>query len=68
VHVFEYFTPNAFSPNGDGLNDFFKVNALYKNVSFNMVIYNRWGQLVFESDNIDQGWDGSWGGQICPPE
>jgi gliding motility-associated-like protein len=68
VRVFEYFTPNAFTPNGDGLNDFFKVYALYKNVSFNMVIYDRWGQLVFESDNIDHGWDGTYGGQNCPPE
>ncbi|MFZ4520648.1 MAG: gliding motility-associated C-terminal domain-containing protein [Bacteroidales bacterium] len=68
VKVFEYFIPNAFSPNGDGVNDFFRVTGLYKNITFNMVIYDRWGQLVFESDDVDKGWDGLAGGQVCPPE
>jgi len=68
VKVFEYFIPNAFSPNGDGLNDYFGVYALYKNINFKMVVYDRWGQLVFESDNVDKVWDGSYNGQPCPPE
>ncbi|MCX6305710.1 MAG: gliding motility-associated C-terminal domain-containing protein [Bacteroidetes bacterium] len=68
VKVFEYFIPNAFSPNGDGINDFFRVNGLYKNIDFNMVVYDRWGQQVFQSDDIDKGWDGNVGGQYCPPE
>ena len=33
-----------------------------------MNIYNRWGQLVFHSDNIDQGWDGTSGGTVCQPD
>jgi gliding motility-associated-like protein len=67
VQVFEYFIPNAFSPNGDGLNDFFRVYASYKNITFTMIIFDRWGQMVFESDNVDKVWDGTWKGQYCPP-
>jgi gliding motility-associated-like protein len=68
VKVFEYFIPNAFTPNGDGLNDFFGVTGLYKNITFSMVIYDRWGQQVFASDNVDVRWDGTTGGLLCPPE
>jgi gliding motility-associated-like protein len=68
VKVFEYFIPNAFSPNGDGLNDSFGVTGLYKNIIFKMVVYDRWGQLVFQSDNVDVRWDGTYGGQHCPPD
>jgi gliding motility-associated-like protein len=68
VKVFKYYIPDAFSPNGDGLNDIFKMYALYKNITFKMVIFNRWGQLVFQSEDVDQGWNGTFGNQICPPE
>jgi len=53
--------PNAFTPNGDGLNDyFFPRNLLSKGLtSFSMQIYNRWGQLIFETQSLDgRGWDG----------
>lgn len=55
--------PNAFSPNGDSENDhFFPRQLLTKGVaSFNMEIYNRWGQLIFETNNINgRGWDGKF--------
>ena len=54
---FSVFVPTAFTPNNDGLNDVFevKVNGVY---SFEMKIYNRWGEMVYFSDNIDHGWDG----------
>jgi gliding motility-associated-like protein len=68
LKVFQYFIPNAFTPNGDGLNDIFKVNGLYKNINFNLVIYDRWGRFVFESTNIDSGWDGTVGGTHCEPD
>ncbi len=68
VKVFEYFIPNAFSPNGDGLNDVFRVTGLYKNITFRMVVYDRWGTLLFESYNVDKGWDGIFNGQYCPPD
>jgi gliding motility-associated-like protein len=68
VHItqYQYFFPNAFTPNGDGTNDIFRAVGLYRNIKFSMYIYDRWGQLVFESANIDQGWDGTFGGQACP--
>ncbi|MEZ4772222.1 MAG: PKD domain-containing protein [Bacteroidia bacterium] len=51
------YLPNAFSPNQDGINDTYKVG--YYNISdFSIQIFNRWGQLVFASDNPDFEWDG----------
>lgn len=49
--------PSAFTPNGDGINDIFHV-GVYNVASFNIRIYNRWGQLVFESNNPAFEWDG----------
>ncbi len=50
--------PNAFTPNGDDINDRFRV--LGERVDqFDLRIYNRWGQLIFSSTSQDQGWDGS---------
>jgi gliding motility-associated-like protein len=54
--------PNVFTPNGDGVNDFFFPRNLLTRgvVKFNMSIYNRWGQLIYETSKIDgQGWDGA---------
>ncbi len=58
----DVFVPNAFSPNGDGNNDFFKVIArkLIQVQEFN--IYNRWGQVVFSTKDISRGWDGTFKG------
>jgi gliding motility-associated-like protein len=59
--------PNAFSPNGDGLNDHFQPYT--ENVrNFTMNIYNRSGQLVFTSGNPTAGWDGTYQGSPCPVE
>jgi len=55
--------PNVFSPNGDGVNDYFYPRSLLTKglVKFNMNIYNRWGQIVFTTSSIDgQGWDGKY--------
>lgn len=49
--------PSAFSPNGDGVNDFFYIgNNLMTDLDFK--VYNRWGELVFQSQNMDFKWDG----------
>jgi len=54
---FSIYIPNAFTPNGDGINEGFKAYAT--NVSeFTMYIFNRWGELLFETDNIHIPWDG----------
>ena len=54
----DIFIPNAFSPNDDGLNDIFKPSG---NVTLqSMQIYNRWGELVYESSDGAFGWDGTY--------
>lgn len=62
--------PNIFSPNGDGVNDyFFPRDVLARGLlSFRMQIFNRWGQLIYESKSLsDRGWDGTHNGQPIPP-
>ena len=55
--------PNAFSPNGDGLNDVFKAKKHRSLVSFHAYIINRWGQKLYEWTDPDKGWDGKSGGK-----
>lgn len=61
-----FYMPTAFTPNGDGLNDFFRPvgNDI---ADFQMIIYNRWGQLIFESKDPRTGWDGIFKGHYCEP-
>ena len=54
--------PSAFSPNGDGSNDFLWVKGKIVIETMNFVIYNRYGQKVFETTDIDEGWDGTHNG------
>ncbi|MFN4235488.1 MAG: gliding motility-associated C-terminal domain-containing protein, partial [Bacteroidia bacterium] len=52
-----FLVPNVFTPNNDGINDVFNVIASgYTN--FNMKILNRWGDVLFETNNINNGWNG----------
>lgn len=56
--------PNAFSPNGDGKNDFYKPKTHQSIVEFRAIIFNRWGQKIYEWDNVDgDGWDGTFKGK-----
>ena len=55
--------PNAFSPNGDGVNDDFKVYNAQSIVSFSATILNRWGQKLYSWNNVDDGWDGTYNGR-----
>jgi len=57
------FFPNAFSPNGDGLNDFFSPISSCEPVSYRLVISDRWGEKIFESNSWNQNWDGYFKGQ-----
>ncbi len=58
----DFFIPNSFSPNNDGNNDIFKVyGTSVKEVTLR--VYNQWGELVFESENASEGWDGTWKGR-----
>jgi gliding motility-associated-like protein len=57
--------PNSFSPNADGLNDYFLPRELLSSglKSFSMNIYNRWGENIFTTSSIDgRGWDGKYNG------
>ena len=55
--------PNAFSPNGDGINDIYKAKDYQSLVEFHAYIFNRWGQKLFEWTNPDDGWDGTYNGK-----
>lgn len=57
--------PNSFSPNGDHNNDRFGAIVIENVESFYLAVYNRWGQLVFESDNPSDKWDGTYKGKDC---
>lgn len=61
------FLPNAFTPNGDGKNDVLYLRA--NNItSMTLMIYNRWGQKVFESRSQNDGWDGTFKGKKLYPD
>jgi gliding motility-associated-like protein len=61
------FIPSAFTPNGDGNNDLFQVYGQgIKKVD--MKIFNRWGELVYQSNNQFSGWDGTYKGQVQQPQ
>ena len=65
VHVWvdlDFHVPNAFTPNGDGLNDIFTVSTDVL-ITYNLQVYNRWGELLFESTDINIGWDGMVNGK-----
>lgn len=58
--------PNVFTPNGDGINDDVVITG-FTITEFRMSIFNRWGQLMFETDDINNRWDGTTvGGNPCP--
>ncbi len=61
-----FFIPNAFTPNGDGINENFKVVHGCPLVSLTIRIFNRWGHLVYEGRSLEQGWDGSADGRPLP--
>jgi gliding motility-associated-like protein len=55
---FYFYAPNSFTPNGDGINDFyggFGAGIL----EYHMMIFNRWGEMIFETKDITQGWNGN---------
>jgi gliding motility-associated-like protein len=60
--AFTIYIPNAFTPNSDGINDGFRASGIGIK-EFNMQIYDRWGNLIFESDDINKAWDGSVNGK-----
>ncbi len=64
-HDFSLDLPTAFTPNNDGLNDSF--GAVAQGVKdFKLVVYNRYGEIVFNSNSIDSKWDGTFKGRKVP--
>jgi gliding motility-associated-like protein len=63
--TYVYFVPNMFSPNGDGKNDEFRV---YGNTiqSLKLMVFNQWGQKVFEASDKNNGWNGTFNGGPAP--
>ena len=58
-----YYAPNAFTPNGDGMNDvWLPIMSNYGDDFYELYIYNRWGQLLFKSNDPNVGWDGTFNG------
>ncbi|MEY3437141.1 MAG: hypothetical protein RL335_1597, partial [Bacteroidota bacterium] len=58
-----YYVPNAFTPDGDIYNQTFKpvFTSGFDPYNYQLLIFNRWGEIVFESNNVEIGWDGSYG-------
>jgi gliding motility-associated-like protein len=72
VHLFKldpsFYVPTAFTPNGDGTNDFFRPKAIGMKSLDIFRVYNRWGQLLFSSKDIEgRGWDGTFKGKGQDP-
>lgn len=55
--------PNAFTPNNDGVNDYFTPYLENVLLDYHLYIFNRWGKLVFETDNLHRGWNGYYKGK-----
>jgi len=67
-NVYSFYAPTAFSPDGDGINEYFKVFAYGIELNtFYISIYDRWGEIIWESNDIEKGWDGKVKeGKIAP--
>lgn len=59
--------PNAFTPNGDGLNDYLYPLNAYKAIDLSFSVYNRFGQLIFYTTDWTNKWDGTYKGAPCDP-
>ncbi len=63
------YTPNAFTPNNDGLNDvFLPVVSGLEPGSYELMVFNRWGEMVFYSTDPTRGWDGRFNGETVKPD
>lgn len=58
------YVPNAFSPDGNSLNDIFAPSGIQV-YDYTMMIFDRWGEKIFQSSAPNEGWDGKYGGTLC---
>jgi gliding motility-associated-like protein len=68
LEVASVVVPDAFTPNGDGVNDIIYVEGWGIEELISFQIYNRWGELVFETADENEGWDGTYKGEIQNPD
>lgn len=61
-----YYIPNAFSPNGDGVNDLFQAFATCAFSNYELQIFDRWGEMLHRTQITEDGWDGTSGGRLVP--
>lgn len=64
MNDFEVFVPDAFTPNQDGLNDVFQPKGRGI-VKLNLLVYDRWGEKIFQTTDLNKGWDGTFKGEDC---
>lgn len=72
IEIFEQcnypiYMPNAFTPNKDGTNDLFRIPPSNKNRLISLRVYDRWGNVVFQTTKASSGWDGSYKNQPANP-
>jgi gliding motility-associated-like protein len=58
--------PNAFTPNGDGVNDTWIVENVSNYPKANVMVYNRWGQILYNGNSMDDPWEGTLNGEVLP--
>lgn len=61
-----FFIATGFSPNGDGFNDTWQIPWLTQQSGYSVTVVNRWEQIVFQTNNLNNGWDGTYNGQRLP--
>ena len=64
--IVKILVPSGFTPDENGLNDGFGPGLIERNDNYSMKIYSRWGELLFESTDVSQRWDGTYRGESCP--
>lgn len=60
THPCAIYAPNAFSPDGDGINDVFRIKVFDRISDFRLSVYNRWGQLLYNTTDVTGGWRGDY--------
>ena len=63
-----YYIPNCFTPNGDGLNDRFSVIDFGNCFVYHLTIFDRWGEVVFQTNDLNESWDGMFKGTLVPED
>ncbi|MFZ4797640.1 MAG: gliding motility-associated C-terminal domain-containing protein [Bacteroidia bacterium] len=62
-----FYMPNAFTPEGNNINDYLNFKGKYIDV-FNLKVYNRWGELIYETNDFESKWNGTFNGNPLPME